>query len=103
LIYQDSRKTRCRTVAWFCHPPQRKRNTKSKRHSYKNNACSQHGVTWHTDAIGFHNCDLGLLSHLLSLRQLQQKQSRNLPIHLILNVFCLYCVCLWVDLLFVFV
>jgi hypothetical protein len=47
---------------------QTKRNTKSKKHLCKNNACSQHGVTWQTDAIGFWKCDLGLPSHLLSLR-----------------------------------
>jgi hypothetical protein len=53
------------------------------------------GVMWQTDAIGFQKCDLGLPSHLLSLRHLQQKQSGNFPIHLILNnIFCLHCVCL---------
>jgi hypothetical protein len=72
FIYQASRETRCRNVVWFCHPLQRKRNTKSKKHSCKNNACLQCSVTWQTDAIGFHKCDLGLLSLLLSLRQLQQ-------------------------------
>jgi hypothetical protein len=44
---------------------------KSKKHSCKNNACSHHGVTWQTDTIGLWKCDLGLLSHLLSPRQLQ--------------------------------
>jgi hypothetical protein len=39
-----------------------------EKHSCKNNACSQRGVTWQTDAICFHKCDLGLPSHLLSLR-----------------------------------
>jgi hypothetical protein len=51
---------------------QTKQNTKSKKHSSKNNACSQRGVTWQTDAIDFHKCDLDLLSQLLSLRYLQQ-------------------------------
>jgi hypothetical protein len=27
----------------------------------QNNACSQHGVMWQTDAIGFQKCDLGSL------------------------------------------
>jgi hypothetical protein len=43
-----------------------------KKHSFKNNACSQCGVTWQTDAIGFRKCDLGLPSQLLLPRQLQQ-------------------------------
>jgi hypothetical protein len=34
---------------------------------------------WQTDTIGFQKCDLGLPSHLLSLRQLQSKQSTNFP------------------------
>jgi hypothetical protein len=38
----------------------------------KNNACSERGVMWQSDAIGFQKCDLGLSSHLLSPRQLQQ-------------------------------
>jgi hypothetical protein len=38
---------------------------------YKN-ACSQRGATWQTNAIGSRKCDLGLPSHLLSPRQLQQ-------------------------------
>jgi hypothetical protein len=33
-----------------------------KKHSCKNNACSQRGVMWQTDAIGLWKCDLGLLS-----------------------------------------
>jgi hypothetical protein len=70
-IYRASRKTRCRHVARFCHPSQTKRNTKSKKHSCKNNACSQRGVVWQTDEIGLRKCDLGLPSHLLSPRQLQ--------------------------------
>jgi hypothetical protein len=32
-------------------PSQTKWNTKSKKHSCKNNVCSQRGVTWQTDAI----------------------------------------------------
>jgi hypothetical protein len=48
-----------------------KANTKSKKHSHKNSVCSQHGVTWQTDAVGFQKCDIGLPSHLLSPRQLQ--------------------------------
>jgi hypothetical protein len=47
-------------------------NMKSKKHSCKNNACSQLGITWQTDAISSWKCDHGLPSHLLSLRQLQQ-------------------------------
>jgi hypothetical protein len=43
-----------------------------KKHLCQNNACSQHGVTWQTDAIGLQKCDLGLPSHLLSPRQLPQ-------------------------------
>jgi hypothetical protein len=43
-----------------------------KKRSYKNSACSQFGVMWHTDAIGFRTCGLGLPFHLLSLKQLQQ-------------------------------
>jgi hypothetical protein len=35
-------------------------NTKSKKHSCKNSACSQCGVTWQTDAVGFRKCDLFL-------------------------------------------
>jgi hypothetical protein len=34
--------------------------------------CSQSNVTWQIDAIGSWNCELGLPSHLLSPRQLQQ-------------------------------
>jgi hypothetical protein len=34
--------------------------------------CSQHGVMWQSDAIGFQKCDLGLPYHPLSPRQLQQ-------------------------------
>jgi hypothetical protein len=52
----------------------KKRNaglTRSKKHSFKNNACSQRDVTWQTDAKGLRKCDPGLPSHLLSLRQLQ--------------------------------
>jgi hypothetical protein len=47
-------------------------NMKLKRHLCKNNAFSQHGVMWQTDETGLWKCDLGLPSHLLSLRQLQQ-------------------------------
>jgi hypothetical protein len=54
-----------------------------EKHSYKNSACSQRGVTWQTDAIGFRKCDLGLSFHLLSPRQLQQYQSGNFPINLV--------------------
>jgi hypothetical protein len=35
----------------FCHPSQTEGNTKSKKHSYKNNTCSQHSVTWQTDFL----------------------------------------------------
>jgi hypothetical protein len=58
------------TIARFCHLPQTKQNKKSKKHSCKSSVCSQCGVTWQADAIGFRKCDLGLPSHLLSLRQL---------------------------------
>jgi hypothetical protein len=67
-----SHKTWCRHIARFYHPLQTKRNTKSKKHSCKNNACSRRGVTWQTDAVGLRKCDLGLLSHHLLPRQLQQ-------------------------------
>jgi hypothetical protein len=70
--YLASRKTWRRHVARFCHPSQTKRNTKSKKYSCKNNACSQGGVTWQTYAAGLRKCDLTLPSHLLSPRQLQQ-------------------------------
>jgi hypothetical protein len=59
-IHWASRKTWCRHVARFCHPSQIKRNTKSKKHSDKINACSQLGVTWQADPTGFQKCDLGL-------------------------------------------
>jgi hypothetical protein len=36
---------------------------KSKKDSYKNDACSQSGATWQADAIGLQKCDLGLPSH----------------------------------------
>jgi hypothetical protein len=49
-----------------------------KKHSYKSNACSQCSVAWQTDAIGLQKCHLGLPSHLLSPRYLQQ--SENFPI-----------------------
>jgi hypothetical protein len=55
----------------------RQNETKSKKHSCKKKACSQHDVTWQTDAIHLWKCDLGLPSRLLSLRQLQQQQSGN--------------------------
>jgi hypothetical protein len=41
---------------------QTKRNTKSIKHSCKNNVYSQHGVMWQTDAICLRMCDLGLIS-----------------------------------------
>jgi hypothetical protein len=41
-----------------------------KEDSCKNNACSQPGVTWQTDAIGLWKCDFGFPLHLLSSRQL---------------------------------
>jgi hypothetical protein len=72
LIYQAPCKTRCRNVAWYYHPSQTKRNTKLKKHSCKNKACSERGVTWQTDAICFQKCDLGLHSLRLSPRQLQK-------------------------------
>jgi hypothetical protein len=71
-MYRSSHKVWRRHVAQFCHRSQTKRNTKSKRYSCKNNACSQRDVTWQTDAIGFRKCDLGHPSHLLSPRQLQK-------------------------------
>jgi hypothetical protein len=43
-----------------------------EKHSCKNNARSQRGVTWQTDAIGLRKSGPGLLSHFLSPRQLQQ-------------------------------
>jgi hypothetical protein len=71
-------KTWCRYVARFCHPSRTKRNTKSKKHSCKNNSRSQRRVTWQTDAVGLRKCDLGLPSHLLSLRQLTTITTREL-------------------------
>jgi hypothetical protein len=38
---------------------------KSKKHSCKNNVCSQCGVMWQTGAVGLWKCDLGLPSHHL--------------------------------------
>jgi hypothetical protein len=43
-----------------------------ERHSCDNNVCSQRALTWQNDAIGLRKCDLGLPSHILSSRQLQQ-------------------------------
>jgi hypothetical protein len=62
----------CNHVAWFCHTSKIKWNTKFKKHSYKNKACSQHGDKWQTDAIGLQKCNLAFPSHILSPRQLQQ-------------------------------
>jgi hypothetical protein len=45
-LWRGQRKTWCRHVALFCRPSQTKQNTKSKKQSCKNNACSQRGVTW---------------------------------------------------------
>jgi hypothetical protein len=33
-----------------------------KRHSCENSVCSQHGIMWQSDGIGFWKCDLGLPS-----------------------------------------
>jgi hypothetical protein len=49
-----------------------------EKHSCKNSACSQCGVTWQTDAIGFQKCDLGLPSHLIPPRQLTSITVREL-------------------------
>jgi hypothetical protein len=43
-----------------------------KKHSCKNSACSQRGVTGQTDAIDLRKCDPSLPSYLFSPRQLQQ-------------------------------
>jgi hypothetical protein len=40
----------------------RRQNKTWSQKSKKNSACSQHGVTWQTDAVGFQKCDLGLPS-----------------------------------------
>jgi hypothetical protein len=59
-IYRASRKTWCRHTAWFWQPLKTKWNIKSKKHSCKNNARSQRGVKWQTDATGLQYCDLSL-------------------------------------------
>jgi hypothetical protein len=59
-------KTWCGHIARFCHQPQTKWNTTSKKHWCKNNACSQRCVTWQPNAVGLRKCDLGLPPHLLS-------------------------------------
>jgi hypothetical protein len=40
----------------------RQNETRSRKSTCENNSCSQRGVTWQTDAIGFQKCDLGLPS-----------------------------------------
>jgi hypothetical protein len=50
----------------------RQNETQSLKSTRAKTVCSQHGVTWQTDAVGFQKCDLGLPSHLLSRRQSQQ-------------------------------
>jgi hypothetical protein len=64
-IYRASSKTWCEHIAQFCYPLQTNWNMKSKEHLCKNNAYSQCGVTWQTDATDLWKCDLGLPSHLL--------------------------------------
>jgi hypothetical protein len=59
-------------INFSIHRRQDKTKHKVKKHSFKSNVCSQRGVMWQTDAIGFPKCDLGLPSHLVSPRQLQQ-------------------------------
>jgi hypothetical protein len=67
-----------------------KRNTKSKKHSCKNNACRQWGVTWQTDAIGFQKCDLCLALIFFHWNSYNNK-SGNFPIaHCILRNFCIW-------------
>jgi hypothetical protein len=46
-------------------------NTKSKKHLYKNSACSQRSVMWQDDAVDLWKCDL---------RSWQQYQPGNFPI-----------------------
>jgi hypothetical protein len=45
-------KTWCRHIARVNHPSETKWNTKSGKHSCKNNACSQEGLSWQTQTIG---------------------------------------------------
>jgi hypothetical protein len=45
-----------------------KRKTKTRKHSCRNNACSQWSVTRQTDAIGLRKYDHGVPSHLLPPR-----------------------------------
>lgn len=47
----------------------KERKHEVQKHSCKNSACSQCGVTWQADAIGLLKCDLVVPSHLLSLKQ----------------------------------
>jgi hypothetical protein len=64
---QKLMQTRCSILP----PIAANRKHKPKKHSCKNNACTQHGITWQTNAIGLRKFGLGLPSHLLSPRQLQ--------------------------------
>jgi hypothetical protein len=47
------------------------RETRRKKCTLVKTMCSQHSVTWQTDAIGLQKCDLGLPSYILSPRQLK--------------------------------
>jgi hypothetical protein len=78
--------TWCRHIARFCHPLQTKWNTKSKKHSCKNNAYSQCGVTWQTDAVGLQKCDRGLPSHHPSPSSYNSNSPRTFRYHLIYGV-----------------
>jgi hypothetical protein len=75
---QNLMKTRCLTLSSIANITKHE----VKKHSCKYNECSQCGVMWQTDAIGFQKCDLGLPSHLLSLRHLQQFGNFLIPPHI---------------------
>jgi hypothetical protein len=52
---------------------------KSKKHPCKNNACSQRGVMWGTDAIGLQKCDLAppLIFHRSSCNNIIREKCRR--------------------------
>jgi hypothetical protein len=64
-----------------------------KKDSCKNRACSERGVTWQTDAIGFQKCDLGLRSHFHRGSYINNSRGA-FWYHLILNNVFLLSLCL---------
>jgi hypothetical protein len=60
-----------------------KTKEKSKNHSYKNNVCSQRGVTWQPDATGFRKCDVGLPSHLFHRGSYSNSSPESFRYHLV--------------------